>query len=198
MIISPQNEYAGVLFVTGLCYMHTVYYESATLSLSLSLYHNTLGIPLTMHTHDVPVMSHLSKCRFPCRPSLTSVLFAVPLVVLGFWLLSSSVSILCSTASRSTFCRADVKWDHLANFYWAMWACMEVWLYDAYIEGKWKKIGLFSSKLNFVPLTNPMGLSNFNGVLSLFVHGVGGLMLHISPTTCDKQNSMGTVHTGVV
>ena len=84
LIISPQNEYAGVLFVTGLCYMHTVYYESATLSLSLSLYHNTLGIPLTMHTHDVPVMSHLSKCRFPCRPSLTSVLFAVPLVVLGF------------------------------------------------------------------------------------------------------------------
>ena len=56
--------------------------------------------------------------------------------------------------------------------------------------GQWKKLGsLFSPKFNSSPVAHPMGHSNFNGVLSLFVRGTDGLMRHIAQTTCDKQKN---------
>ena len=53
-------------------------------------------------------------------------------------------------------------------------------------EGKWEKLGLFSPKFNSSPVAHPMGHSDFNGVLSVFVRGEDGLMHHIAQTTCDK------------
>lgn len=60
---------------------------------------------------------------------------------------------------------------------------------DTSFEGNWHKLGLFSPKFNSSPVAHPMGHSDFNGVLSVFVRGEDGVMHHIWQTTCDKVNN---------
>lgn len=61
---------------------------------------------------------------------------------------------------------------------------------DTSFEGKWEKLGgLFSPKFNSSPVAHPMGHSDFNGVLSIFVRGEDGIMHHIAQTTCEKLNT---------